>query len=183
MSRSGISAHSVLPSPIIIEFTRLPPKIMPGKTLLLLGSGPGIGVSVASAFAVRGFTHIALVSRHESRLKEDRDRVLDAIQERGYSCQVKTWVCDIADLAALKGLLAEVETFGSLECVLFNAARVAGKPPGEEAVEEIERDFRVSGFLTTVWRSLGPDELASDYELGSVSIGVLGDSTAQEGTC
>ena len=82
---------------------------MPGKTLLVFGSGPGIGTSVASTFAVRGFTHIALVSRDSARLKEDQDRVLDAIQERGYSCQVKTWTCDVADLEALRKLLKEVQ--------------------------------------------------------------------------
>ena len=51
---------------------------------------------------VRGFTHIALVSRDESRLKQDEDKVLDAIQERGYSCQTKIWACDISNLDQLK---------------------------------------------------------------------------------
>lgn len=99
---------------------------MPGKTLLLLGSGPGIGVAIASAFAVRGFTHIALVARDGSRLKDDQNRVLDTIQERGYSCQVKTWVCDLMDFEALGRTLGEVQGYGGLECVVFNAARVAG---------------------------------------------------------
>ena len=116
---------------------------MPGRTLLVLGSGPGIGVAVARAFSVRGFTHIALVSRNKERLAEDEDSVLDAIQERGYSCQVRTWQCDLSDLEALKKVLGEVERFGTLECVFFNAARVAGKPPLEEGVEDIERDFKV----------------------------------------
>jgi short-subunit dehydrogenase len=56
---------------------------MPGKALVVLGSGPGIGVGVACNFAVRGFTHVALVSRDQDRLKKDQDTVLDAIQERG----------------------------------------------------------------------------------------------------
>ncbi|SMR61852.1 unnamed protein product [Zymoseptoria tritici ST99CH_1A5] len=119
---------------------------MPGKTLLVLGSGPGIGVGVASTFAVRGFTHIALVSRNGDRLKEDQGKVLDAIQERGYSCQVKTWTCDLTDFEALGKTLKEVEGFGTLECVLFNAARVAGKPPLEEDVEAIEKDFRLTNL-------------------------------------
>ena len=95
---------------------------MPGKTLAVLGSGPGIGVAVARAFSVRGFTHVALVSRDKTRLGKDEDSVLDAIQERGYSCQVKTWSCDLSDLDHLEKTLLEVEEFGSLECVLFNAA-------------------------------------------------------------
>lgn len=116
---------------------------MPGKTLAVLGSGPGIGVAVAKVFSVRGFTHVALVSRDESRLEKDQDEVLDAIQERGYSCQVKTWKCDLAHFDQLGKTLDEIEQFGSLECVLFNAARVAGKPPLEESIEAIQDDFRV----------------------------------------
>lgn len=116
---------------------------MPGKTLAVLGSGPGIGVAVASAFSVRGFTHIALVSRDGERLKKDQDQVLDAIQERGYSCQVKIWTCDLANFDQLTKTLTGIESFSSLECVLFNAARVAGEPPFKESAEQIEADFRV----------------------------------------
>ncbi|KAF2158831.1 hypothetical protein M409DRAFT_71455 [Zasmidium cellare ATCC 36951] len=119
---------------------------MPGKTLLLLGSGPGIGISIASNFSVRGFTHIALVSRNTERLKQDQDTVLDAIQERGYSCQVKTWTCDLSDFEQLERVLGEVEGWGSLEVVVFNAARVAGKGPLEEGLEELERDFRLTNL-------------------------------------
>ncbi|KAM0696744.1 hypothetical protein Q7P36_003993 [Cladosporium allicinum] len=119
---------------------------MPGKTLVILGSGPGIGIAVAKVFSVRGFTHVALVSRNKERLAQDEDNVLDAIQERGYSCRVKTWVCDIADLKQLNGTLKEIESFGSLECVLFNPARVAGKPPLDESNEAIEADFRLTNI-------------------------------------
>lgn len=124
---------------------------MPGKTLLILGSGPGIGVHIAQTFSVRGFTHVALVSRDSSRLEKDQDQVLDAIQERGYSCQVRTWTCDLSDLEALEKTLDEVKGFGGLECVVFNAARVAGKPPLEEGLEDMERDFRVGGHFQFRW--------------------------------
>lgn len=123
---------------------------MPGKTLAVLGSGPGIGVAVAQAFSVRGFTHIALVARNSSRLQEDQNQVLDTIQERGYSCQVKTWTCDLTEFEQLQKTLEEIKGFGQLECVLFNAARVAGKPPLEESVEEIELDFKVGFWFAGV---------------------------------
>lgn len=125
---------------------------MPGRTLLILGSGPGIGIAVAKVFSVRGFTHVALVSRNKERLAQDEDGVLDAIQERGYSCRVKTWVCDISDLKQLNSTLKDIESFGSLECVLFNPARVAGAPPLEESTEAVETDFRVC-MLTSRCRS------------------------------
>jgi NAD(P)-dependent dehydrogenase (short-subunit alcohol dehydrogenase family) len=116
---------------------------MPGKTLVVLGSGPGIGVAVACAFSVRGFTHIALVSRDKDRLAKDEDTVLDAIQERGYSCQVRTWACDLTDFDQLDKTLEEVKGYGSLECMLFNAARVAGSSALEESTAAVEKDFRV----------------------------------------
>jgi NAD(P)-dependent dehydrogenase (short-subunit alcohol dehydrogenase family) len=64
----------------------------------------------------------------------------------GYSCQVKTWPCDLTDFEQLDKTLKEIEGFGGLECVLYNAARVAGKPPLDESIEDIERDFRVCTF-------------------------------------
>ena len=153
------SLLSITPTPsfncylrgFIIPLTSL---TMPGKTLVVLGSGPGIGVGVASAFSVRGFTHIALVSRDKSRLAKDQDAVLDAIQERGYSCVVKNWACDLTDFDQLSRTLAEIEKYGQLECVLFNAARVAGRPPLEEGVEQIEMDFRLTNlalYKTAEW--------------------------------
>ncbi|KAK4495176.1 hypothetical protein PRZ48_013503 [Zasmidium cellare] len=121
---------------------------MPGRALLLLGSGPGIALSLAKTFSVRGFTHIALVSRDSSRLAQDQDAVLDTIQERGYSCQVKTWSCDLCDFERLGVVLGEVEEWsrGGLEVVVFNAARVAGGPPLEESIEDIEKDFRLTNL-------------------------------------
>ena len=144
---------------------------MPGKTLLILGSGPGIGIAVAKVFSVRGFTHVALVSRNKERLAQDEDSVLDAIQERGYSCRVKTWVCDISDLKQLNSTLKEIESFGSLECVLFNPARVAGEPPLEESTEAVEGDFRVCVIISQ----------QSSHETNMNSSQTLGYSRLQSG--
>lgn len=153
---------------------------MPGKTLVILGSGPGIGVAVARTFAVRGFTQVALVSRNKDRLAEDQDQVLTAIQERGYSCQVKTWVCDIANLDQLKDTLKDIGGFGTLECVLFNAARVAFGPPLEESTEAIEQDFRVSisVLILISWTDMFPKA----HEPGSLRNCKVGDTTAQAST-
>ena len=144
---------------------------MPGKTLVVLGSGPGIGVGVASTFSVRGFTHIALVSRDKTRLVKDEDTILNAIQERGYSCIVKKWSCDISQLDQLGKTLEEIEKFGQVECVLFNAARVAGHPPLKESIEDIETDFRLTNlalYKTAQWaipllQKNGPDSSPSFF--------------------
>ena len=126
---------------------------------------------MASTFSVRGFTHIALVARDKTRLEKDQDTVLDAIQERGYSCIVRNWSCDLTDFDQLNKTLGEVEKFGQLECVLFNAARVAGRPPLEETVEAIENDFRLTNialYKTAQWaipilQKAGPESSPSFF--------------------
>lgn len=140
---------------------------MPARTLVVLGSGPGIGVAIASAFAVRGFTHIALLSRDATRLSQDEDTVLTAIQERGYTSRVQTWAVDLCDTTALKAALSEIQSFGSVECVLFNAARVAGKPLLEESVDDVARDFATTNlalYVVACWAL--PLLLAKKEELG-----------------
>ncbi|QIW99244.1 hypothetical protein AMS68_004762 [Peltaster fructicola] len=150
---------------------------MPGKTIIILGSGPGIGTSVASAFAVRGFTHVALVARNKERLAKDQDSVLDAIQERGYSCQVKTWQCDLSDFTQLKQVLKEIESFGSVECVLFNAARVSGESPLKETTDAIEADFRVSRLFNTGPKLTRQTTNLALYEVAQWAIPLLKQNT------
>lgn len=47
----------------------------PHGTLLVLGSGPGIGVHVAQLFAERGFRQVILASRDASRLQKEVEDV------------------------------------------------------------------------------------------------------------
>jgi NAD(P)-dependent dehydrogenase (short-subunit alcohol dehydrogenase family) len=117
---------------------------MTERTLVVLGSGPGIGVGVAGVFAAHGFTHIALVARNAQRLEQDKQSVLEAVQDSSNKCEVKTWPCDLTDYTALHATLKEIEAFGSLECVFYNAARVQGKGPLEETREAIQKDLEVS---------------------------------------
>jgi NAD(P)-dependent dehydrogenase (short-subunit alcohol dehydrogenase family) len=120
------------------------------RLLLLLGSGPGIGVSVASRFARSHFSAVALVARNGEQLSKDRATVLAAASEAGRAVEVRTWQADISDLSLLEKTLKEVEEFGSVECVYFNAARVAPSPLLEFPDEEIEADFRVRSTGTTL---------------------------------
>jgi NAD(P)-dependent dehydrogenase (short-subunit alcohol dehydrogenase family) len=113
------------------------------RVLLLLGSGPGIGLSVASCFARHHFTAVALIARTESQLANDRGAVLVAAAEAGREIEVRTWSVDISDLDILEKTLREVEGFGRVECVYFNAARVKLSPLLDFPVQGIEADFRV----------------------------------------
>ncbi|GFF60696.1 uncharacterized oxidoreductase YhdF [Aspergillus udagawae] len=119
---------------------------MPNRTLLLIGSGPGIGVAVASLFAQQYFDNIALFARNPVQLEKDRETILASAASINRSVTVQTWQVDIGDLRRLEEALAQVAQFGDLECVYFNAARVAPSPVFEFPISGIEEDFRVSNL-------------------------------------
>jgi NAD(P)-dependent dehydrogenase (short-subunit alcohol dehydrogenase family) len=116
---------------------------MSNRTLLLIGSGPGIGVAVASLFAQRYFDNIALFARNPVQLEKDRETVLASAASVNCIVTVQTWQVDIGDLRHLEEALAEVAQFGDLECVYLNAARVAPSPFFDFPNSGIEEDFKV----------------------------------------
>lgn len=113
------------------------------RTLLLLGSGPGIGVAVASRFAQERFDHVALFARTQSQLQLDEEAIHSAAQKAGRQVVVKTWQVDVSDGDQLKAALKEVESFGTLECVYFNPARVGESMLFDFPTEQIQNDFQV----------------------------------------
>jgi NAD(P)-dependent dehydrogenase (short-subunit alcohol dehydrogenase family) len=116
---------------------------MSSNGLLVVGSGPGIGVSTASLFAQKKFDKIALISRDKSRLSQDRDTILQSVKATDRKVEVETWSVDITDTAAFKAVLEETEKFANFSCVLFNAARVEPSELLTFPEEEIVRDFKV----------------------------------------
>jgi len=115
------------------------------QTLVLIGSGPGIGVSVASLFAARKFDTIALISRSESRLSDDRNIVLKAAEKAGRKVDVKVFAVDITT-SEYEKTLEEVAKLGSISCVVFNPARVGGDTLFELGEEQMIKDFQVHSF-------------------------------------
>jgi hypothetical protein len=53
---------------------------------------------------------------------------------------------DIADINTLQTSLVSVQSFGSIECIVFDGARVAPSPLLNFPVEEIELHLRVCLF-------------------------------------
>jgi NAD(P)-dependent dehydrogenase (short-subunit alcohol dehydrogenase family) len=112
------------------------------RTLLLIGSGPGIGSSVATVFASKGFNHVILISRDYKRLQDDRVKIL--LNVTGEYPRMDLIQADISDNNSLKQALQQVDALeGNIECVYFNAARVAPSPLLEFPIEVIEGDFKV----------------------------------------
>jgi NAD(P)-dependent dehydrogenase (short-subunit alcohol dehydrogenase family) len=112
-----------------------------GKTLLVVGSGPGIGRAVTTLFASKGYSNVVLVARGAESLKAEQAAVEQAA---GSQVKVRTIAVDITDTdALLKGLDEADAAFGKPELVFFNAARVLPSAFFEHDVKEIEYDLKV----------------------------------------
>lgn len=111
------------------------------KTLLVVGSGPGIGRAVTSVFAAKRYNNIVLLARRTDSLESEKAAVEQAV---GTQVNIKTYAVDITDLAALGTALDDADAaLGRPECVFFNAARVLPSAFFEQPVTEIEYDFKV----------------------------------------
>lgn len=99
---------------------------MPG--VVIIGAGPGIGLSVARRFA-RERVPVALVARSENSLKT----VADAVAPAGVP--VVTATADSADETALRSALDTViERVGVPDAVVYNAAVIRPDRAGELSV-------------------------------------------------
>lgn len=142
--------------------------------LVVFGSGPGIGRNIAALFAEKGFSKIYLLSRNQERLQEDIDFVknhaastsasasasasstpkvdgkADAETTTTTTTSCKAIAVDLEDPGKVRAALAELDgrLHGkSLECVVFNAARVGGSKLMEWSAVNYEADLRVSWFF------------------------------------
>lgn len=104
---------------------------------------PGIGISVAKAFAKKHFQRVAICARNADRLASEKKEVEEAAKAAGRSVEVFTFPTDISDVASLRKTLAEVEKLGPLGMVYHNAAKVKFGDALAETVEEVEDDFKV----------------------------------------
>ena len=119
---------------------------MTNATLVVFGSGPGIGIAVAKLFAQKHFERIALCARNAGRLASEKTEVEEAAKKAGRQVQVSTHSTDLSNLNSLRKTLDEVEKLGPLGLVYHNAARINPTEASTTSVEEIEEDFRVSSL-------------------------------------
>jgi NAD(P)-dependent dehydrogenase (short-subunit alcohol dehydrogenase family) len=115
------------------------------RSIIILGSGPGIGVGVASHFAAETFNRVALLSRDASRLDQDAASVREASHAKGRkNVDIRTYPVDLADTKALEHVLkVVVKDLGPPEVVVYNAARVGGGKYFDADEESVIQDFRV----------------------------------------
>jgi len=105
---------------------------------LIVGAGPGIGQSVALAFAREGYD-VVLASRNPGKLKS-----FHAVLEKAGAAS-RAYAVDAGDEASLRSLFASVrKDFGDPEVVVYNpAAHAVGKPTTLNS-EQLLADFRVN---------------------------------------
>lgn len=134
---------------------------MSSYSLIVIGSGPGIGAHVARQFARQGFSKVALVARNPEQLEKDRASVENAVG--GANVTVKTYSVDIADLPELTKTLNKIgDELGPPEVVFFNAARVKLSTLLEVDEEEMIYDFKVRLF-SLAFATGGPDFVCPMY--------------------
>ncbi|KAF2234182.1 NAD(P)-binding protein [Viridothelium virens] len=124
---------------------------MSQNLLVVVGSGPGIGLSTASLFASHGFS-IALISRNAERLQSDVAAVKKSVSP---SSTIKAYSTNVGDSSALSSTLSQIQSeLGTPEVVLFNVARIQSSTIGQEPVRNIRGDFEsmnVGLYVTATW--------------------------------
>ncbi|KAF1814867.1 NAD(P)-binding protein [Eremomyces bilateralis CBS 781.70] len=122
------------------------------RVIVILGSGPGIGVGVASHFAEQGFNRVALVARNTERLAIDASRVKSAAEAAKKDVTVKTYSVDVTDVAKFEGVLGNiVQELGKPEVVVYNAVRIGRGSFFKQTEESVNYDFKITtlGLYTT----------------------------------
>jgi NAD(P)-dependent dehydrogenase (short-subunit alcohol dehydrogenase family) len=158
------------------------------KLIVILGSGPGIGVGVASHFAFQSFGRVALVSRNAERLKEDAETVKANSGKK--DLQVKVYAVDVGNVLALEKTLGQVaHDLGPPEVVVYNAVRLRQSKFGDVSAKELTEDFQVcfhlSQYMVAAISVSGP--ILRLHTLGrhlwSLYHGDVGDATPVSSRC
>ncbi|KAK3367773.1 hypothetical protein B0H63DRAFT_405091 [Podospora didyma] len=111
------------------------------RTILVIGSGPGIGRSISTLFASKRYNNVVLIGRRAEQLKLEQA----AVEAASPTVSVKIYAVDATDTAALLAALDDAEAaFGKPEVIFCNAARVLPSALLEHDVKDIEYDFKIN---------------------------------------
>lgn len=105
--------------------------------LIVVGSGPGDGRAVAALLAERGYQKVTLFARNAFCLAEDAQ----AVRAASPSATVHEVAVDVGDTDKLQKAYCLGNT--SLECVLFNTARIVSSKSFDFRIEELENNLKV----------------------------------------
>lgn len=84
------------------------------RNIVIVGAGPGLGLSLAKKFGVNGF-RVAVISRNPEKLS----MIISELKKLNIEAQ--SFVADVTDLAALKQVIqAIIKEFGSIDVLEFS---------------------------------------------------------------
>lgn len=105
---------------------------------VIIGAGPGIGLSVAFRFATEGF-RVALIARTAEKL----DDYIQKMELMNFSAQ--GFVADAADFPAMSQVFKQIHnTLGPASVLVYNAAAMRRAKPSELTADDLVEDFRVN---------------------------------------
>jgi short-subunit dehydrogenase len=109
-----------------------------GSKILVTGASSGIGAALAPMLAERGAT-VGIVARRKERLEEVLARCVE------HSPESRLWATDLGDLdAAERVALAARDAFGSVDCLVNNAAIPKRMPVPRLTRDDVDTVMRVN---------------------------------------
>lgn len=131
---------------------------MSEKVILIIGAGPGIGLSTARKFGEKGFK-VALIARRLQLLQQyEAELNREGIEAKGFSG-------DVSSPESLNAAINSViKTYGKVDVLLYNAAILKSGKPTDLTAEDLIYDFKVNvaGALTSV------NEVVPHMEKGTI---------------
>lgn len=130
------------------------------KTILIVGSGPGISLSVAYRFAREGF-RIIFCARNEKSLQILTQKINDIGFKASY------YVADVSDFERMQSLVSEIYHKYSIEVMLYNAAAANSRKIEDLTPDQMINDFKinVAGALNVAKACLKVNEEKSPMAL------------------
>ncbi len=105
---------------------------------VIVGAGPGIGLSVAFRFATEGF-RVALIARSPDKL----DDYVQKMAAMGF--EAHGFVADAADFAAITQVFKQIHnTLGPSRVLVYNAAQLRKAKPSELTADDLIEDLRTN---------------------------------------
>jgi short-subunit dehydrogenase len=147
-----------------------------GKTIVVVGFGPGISTAVAEKFGSSGFS-VALVGRNEDKLASG----VSALKAKGIDAAA--FPADAGDPTAMRAVVGKARAaLGAISVIHWNASSGSGGAgdflTADPATVRGLLDVTVVGLLATIQEAL-PDLKKANEGAVLISNGALGENTAQ----
>ncbi|QZT35599.1 SDR family NAD(P)-dependent oxidoreductase [Halosquirtibacter xylanolyticus] len=108
------------------------------KNILIIGCGPGLGLSLAKTFGMNG-NHISLISRNINKLNGYKEYL------KKNNIPVIVQNADVENLEDLKNALNKIrEKISHFDVVIYNAASLRLKDVLEDTPEQMLKDYKIN---------------------------------------